>query len=53
MGHRGGLMENPENTMAGVEDAIKKNFCIELDLQKSKDGRFFLCHDHFLERITG
>lgn len=51
--HRGGLMEHPENTISGVEEAIKKKYNIELDLQKSKDGKFFLCHDDFLERITG
>ena len=32
MGHRGGLREFPENTMAGVNYAIEKQIGMELDL---------------------
>lgn len=53
MGHRGGLKENPENTMAGVEYVIKNNISLELDIQKTKDGKYILCHDSYLHRLTG
>lgn len=53
VGHRGGLMEHPENTISGVEAAIQKKYNVELDLQKSKDGKYFLCHDNDLIRVTG
>ena len=53
IGHRGGLKEVPENTFAGVELAIKNQTSFELDVQKTKDGKLVLCHDYYLERLTG
>ncbi len=52
--HRGSSSTYPENTMsafygAKAEDAT----CIELDVEQSKDGVIFVCHDSNLERITG
>lgn len=51
--HRGGCFEVPENSMAGVENAIKNDWSLELDLNKTKDGKFILAHDANLKRLTG
>lgn len=39
--------------MDGVDNAIKNGFSLELDLHKTKDGKFILIHDSDLKRITG
>ena len=51
--HRGGREEEPENTMASVEDGA--TFCdmIELDVWLTKDNRVVVLHDGDLERVTG
>ncbi len=52
--HRGASTERPENTMEAFERAVELNAdWIELDVQQSKDGQIFVCHDSNLYRITG
>lgn len=52
--HRGGAKYVPENTMYGVEYAIKSGAdYIEIDVQLSSDGVVFLLHDDNLKRTTG
>jgi glycerophosphoryl diester phosphodiesterase len=53
MGHRGGLLEVVENTMDGVELTVSKEIGLECDVVKTKDGKYILCHDNYLERLTG
>ncbi len=52
--HRGASSEKPENTMYAFEEAVNLGAdWIELDVQQSKDGQIFVCHDSNLKRITG
>lgn len=53
MSHRGGVREVIENTTQGVQLALDKKIGLEMDIRKTKDGKFVLCHDGFLHRITG
>lgn len=53
MGHRGGLLEVVENSMDGVELTVSKEIGLECDVVKTKDGKYILCHDNYLERLTG
>lgn len=51
--HRGASGEAPENTMASFKLAIEqKADAIELDVQRSKNGRIMIMHDHSLRRTT-
>jgi glycerophosphoryl diester phosphodiesterase len=52
--HRGLHDEGkPENSLAAFEAAIAEGICIELDVQRSSDGRFLVFHDDNLKRMTG
>ena len=43
----------PENSIAGIKNAIDPNFSIvEIDIRKNIDGDFFLMHDEDLKRTT-
>ncbi len=42
----------PENSIAGAAAAIERGYCIEIDLQMSKDGVPMVFHDYSLERLT-
>ncbi len=43
----------PENSIAGIRNAIDSNFSIvEIDIRKNIDGDFFLMHDEDLKRTT-
>jgi len=43
----------PENSIAGIKNAIDSNFSIvEIDIRKNIDGDFFLMHDEDLKRTT-
>lgn len=53
MAHRGGIWENVENSIDGVDAAVKNKWGLEMDIQKTKDGKYILCHDSYLLRITG
>ena len=51
--HRGGSNLVPENTLHGLELAIKEGFShFETDLRMSKDGEIFLHHDDSFNRTT-
>ena len=52
--HRGASSEYPENTMSAFEGAVEQRAdWVELDVQQSKDGYIFVCHDTNFKRITG
>ena len=52
--HRGSSISQPENTMAAFEQAAAdKAEGIELDVQRSRDGRLLVYHDENLKRLTG
>lgn len=46
-------LEIPENSLIAFEEAIRKNYLIELDLHILKDGSVVVFHDDNLERMTG
>ena len=49
--HRGGALENPENTLAAFQDAIKLGYkVIETDLRVTRDGVLTIHHDETLQR---
>ena len=51
--HRSLWGKLPENSFAGIKNAIESNFSIvEIDVRKSIDGIFFLMHDEDLKRTT-
>ena len=53
VGHRGAAGYAPENTLASIERgiALGADF-LELDLQRTGDGRIVLMHDKFADRTT-
>lgn len=52
--HRGGWHQAPENSLAAIEVAIAAGYeSVEVNIQKSEDGVFFLMHDDMLTRMTG
>jgi len=51
--HRGGSIENPENTMQAFKASNKLGAIIETDVRCTKDGQVVVCHDADLGRITG
>lgn len=51
--HRGDWRSAPENSMMGIEHAIKLGVdIIEIDIQRTKDGHLVLMHDETLDRTT-
>ena len=54
VGHRGLPEYYPENSLLGMLGAVAAGAdALELDVQFSKDGVPFLCHDGTLERVAG
>ena len=53
IGHRGAAGHAPENTIAAIRKgiALKADF-VEVDVQRTRDGRLVLMHDKFVERTT-
>lgn len=52
--HRGLSGMEVENTISAFEEAGKRSYYgIEADLLKSSDGKFIVCHDDNLERLSG
>ena len=52
--HRGGALENDENTLAAFSHAVSLGYrYIETDVQASRDGVPVLFHDERLARMTG
>ena len=53
VGHRGAPREEPENTLASFERAIRIGVdWIEFDLRKTKDGMLVVIHDDRVDRTT-
>lgn len=53
IGHRGCAGHAPENTLAAIERGIALGAdYVEIDIQKSSDGRFVLMHDKWVDRTT-
>ncbi len=51
--HRGALRYAPENTPASLDKAVRMhNDFVEIDVQTTSDGQFFLLHDATLDRTT-
>lgn len=51
--HRADWRREPENSIVGIESAIKMGVdMVEIDLKKSKDGVLILMHDETLDRTT-
>lgn len=42
----------PENSMAAILAAVDAGYCIEVDIQRSKDGQAIVFHDYDLGRLT-
>jgi glycerophosphoryl diester phosphodiesterase len=52
-GHRGAAAYAPENTMAAFRAGLEAGAdLLELDVQRTADGRLVVIHDHTLERTT-
>jgi glycerophosphoryl diester phosphodiesterase len=53
IGHRGAAGHAPENTLASVERGIALGVdYVEVDIQRTLDGRLVLMHDKFVNRTT-
>ncbi len=52
--HRGYFNETaPENSIKAFQNAINRDFAIEMDVQLLKDGTLIVFHDNHLKRMTG
>lgn len=52
--HRTNAGDAPENTLAGIEAAIRDGCdAVEVDVRATRDGTLVLMHDEGLERTTG
>ncbi|NLJ70234.1 MAG: glycerophosphodiester phosphodiesterase [Clostridiaceae bacterium] len=51
--HRGNAILEPENTMDAFQSALDLNVeGLELDIQKTQDGKIIVTHDENLQRVT-
>ncbi len=51
--HRGDWRNFPENSLEGIENAIKMGVdIVEIDIKRTKDGELILMHDYTLDRTT-
>lgn len=51
--HRGDWRNFPENSLEGIDNAIKMGVdIVEIDLQRTRDGVLILMHDATLNRTT-
>jgi len=53
--HRGyhDIPQAPENSILAAKRAIERGYAIELDVQRTADGRVVVFHDYSLKRMTG
>ncbi len=52
--HRGGGDLGAENSLEGIQKAIKENIqWTEIDVQRTKDGKYIINHDKTFARLTG
>ena len=52
--HRTNAGDAPENTLAGIEAAVRDGCAaVEVDVRASADGALVLLHDETLARTTG
>ncbi|MBI3896122.1 MAG: glycerophosphoryl diester phosphodiesterase [Acidobacteria bacterium] len=53
IGHRGAAGHAPENTLLSIQRAIVLGAdMVELDVRRTRDGRFVLLHDEWVDRTT-
>jgi len=52
IGHRGIMLEAPENTLAGFSKCVEQGIGIEIDGRTSKDNRLVIIHDDNFSRTT-
>ena len=53
IGHRGAAGHAPENTLAAIRAGLSLGVdFIELDIQRTRDGRLVVIHDHSIDRTT-
>ncbi|MBO5416901.1 MAG: hypothetical protein J6A83_09780 [Clostridia bacterium] len=53
MGHRADLQNYPENSLAAIQSCIDAGVdIIELDVRRTKDGKYVLMHDETVDRTT-
>lgn len=54
IGHRGGVRGIPENSLSSIQEAVKKGAdAIEIDVQRTQDGKYILNHDRTFSRMAG
>lgn len=54
IGHRGAAALEPENTLRGIETALRYGVeMVEIDVRPADDGTLVLMHDDDLRRMTG
>jgi glycerophosphoryl diester phosphodiesterase len=52
--HRGYMQDYPENSLSGIEQALRAGACmVEFDVQLSADHQLFVLHDTDFERTAG
>ena len=52
VGHRGLILDAPENTLASFRACLELGFGFELDVQRTKDGHLMCLHDTTIDRTT-
>ena len=52
VGHRGLILDAPENTLASFRACLELGFGFELDVQLTKDGHLMCLHDTTIDRTT-
>ncbi len=52
--HRAGGNLSIENSLSGLKESIANNVSVaEVDIQRTKDGTYIICHDSDLKKTTG
>lgn len=54
LGHRGASADFPENTLEAFTGAVRQGAAgVELDVMRCGTGELVVCHDEWLDRLTG